>query len=47
MRGKKVGLAVLEKYDLPLFKKWLNGLGKEFPVTVKENLILADMDMEG
>jgi RimJ/RimL family protein N-acetyltransferase len=24
MRGKKIGLAVLEKYDLPLFKKWLN-----------------------
>lgn len=24
MRGKKIGLAVLEKDDLPLFKKWLN-----------------------
>lgn len=24
MRGGEVGLAVLEKYDLPLFKKWLN-----------------------
>jgi RimJ/RimL family protein N-acetyltransferase len=24
MRGKKIGLAVLEKSDLPLFKKWLN-----------------------
>lgn len=24
MRGKKVGLAVMEKADLPKFKKWLN-----------------------
>jgi RimJ/RimL family protein N-acetyltransferase len=24
MRGRKIGLAVLEKTDLPLFKKWLN-----------------------
>lgn len=29
-----------------LYKKWLNGLKKEFPVRVKENLILADMKME-
>ena len=24
MRGKKVGLAVMEKHDLPKFKRWLN-----------------------
>jgi RimJ/RimL family protein N-acetyltransferase len=24
MRGKRVGLAVMEKYDLPKFKRWLN-----------------------
>lgn len=29
-----------------MFKKWLDSLKKQFPVRVKENLILADMDME-
>ncbi len=28
------------------YKKWLNSLKKEFPVNVKEQQILADMDME-
>ncbi|MBN2418885.1 MAG: peptidyl-prolyl cis-trans isomerase [Deltaproteobacteria bacterium] len=30
-----------------IFKKWLEDLNKEFPVSVKEDKILADMDMEG
>jgi len=30
-----------------MFKKWLEGLKREFPVSVKEDQILADMDMEG
>lgn len=29
-----------------MFKKWLDGLKKEFPVSVDERQILADMDME-
>ncbi len=35
----------MEKREL-MFKKWLDGLKKEFPVSVKESQILADMDME-
>ncbi len=29
-----------------MFKKWLDGLKEEFPVSVKESQILADMNME-
>ncbi|MGD9157512.1 MAG: peptidylprolyl isomerase [Desulfobacteraceae bacterium] len=36
----------MEKREI-MFKKWLEGLKKEFPVRVKERQILADMDMEG
>ena len=35
----------MEKREL-MFKKWLDGLKKQFPVSVKESQILADMDME-
>ena len=35
----------MEKREV-VFKKWLDGLKKEFPVRVKERQILADMDME-
>lgn len=45
LKGDKVGLAVMEKYDLPKFKKWLND--PRLNIFMREfDAMLADVNME-